>query len=892
MANGVLWAPKAARGMASTTLIDLGQIAQRLSLPVAGVESVVRLLDEGNTVPFITRYRRDQTGGLDEVEIRSIAEAVSRARQLADRKQTVLRTIKGQGKLSPELAEKIETTATSKQLEDLYLPFKPRKLSLAEVARQRRLEPLAREIIAADPLAAEIEKRAADFLDPDIQVATVADVVLGVGHIIAEEYSERADVRQVLRGIISKQAHLKSQRVAAEGKALSKDEKHYRDYFNYSEHIQRIPPHRALAINRGERARLLKVRIEVPVEEMQAAAEGLLVPPDHPHADFLRACARDSVTRLILPSLEREIRREITEYCESHAVEVFARNLRNLLLQPPVAGRRVLALDPGFKSGCKAVAIDECGTPIAHAVLHIVGAKEKREAAAQKLLEMVQTHSCSVIAVGNGTAGRETETLVNELVAGPLKEHDIGYAVVNEAGASVYSTSAYAREELPGHEAAVRGAVSIGRRLQDPLSELVKIEPANIGVGLYQHDVKARHLHASLDAVVESCVNYVGVDANTASPALLRYVSGMNQTTAKGFQEWRASRGAFTSRQQFLEVPGFGESAFVQAVGFLKIIGGENPLDSTWIHPESYPIAEKVLERLGGSPADLANRQSAEALTEKATRLDLRALADELGVGRLLLGDIVEQLTRPGRDPREDLPPPFFKKGVLKLEDLEVGMELNGSVLNVVDFGAFVDIGLHDSGMVHISHFSQSYVRDPHDFVSVGQIVKVWVLELDKTRRRVALTMIQPGTREAPPRRGRRPAADAGQPADGGGRPQGVPAEGEGSRRQGGGRRPPQSQGDRPQRPAGRREEGSSQGARPSGGRPAGGGRRPSPAAPTPRVYESRPPKQKVPISKDMREGKAPLRTFGDLKQFLETKQEPPPSASDAGTAPDAPPAG
>ena len=824
--------------MGSITLIDLGQIAQRLGLRPAGVESVVQLLDEGNTVPFITRYRRDQTGGLDEVDVRRIAECVGKARQLSDRKQTILRTIQGQGKLTPELTAKIEAAESPKQLEDLYLPFKPRKLSLAEIARQRRLEPLAREILAADPLAADLDKRAADFVDADGQVATAADALLGVGHIIADEFSERADVRQRLRGILYKKAHLKSQRVETEGKALSKEEKHYRDYFDYSGHIQRVPPHRALAINRGERAKLLKVRIDGPVEEMQAAAEQLLVPAGHPHAEFLRGCVRDALARLVLPSLEREIRREITEYCESHAVEVFARNLRNLLLQSPVAGRRVLSLDPGFKSGCKAVAIDECGNPLEHAVLHIIGKKEKRVAAALKIVEMVKAHACTVIAVGNGTAGRETESLVAELVTGELKELDVGYVIVNEAGASVYSTSAYAREELPGHEASVRGAISIGRRLQDPLSELVKIEPANIGVGLYQHDVKARHLHASLDAVVESCVNYVGVDVNTASPALLRYVSGLNQATAKGFHEWRSKNGPFTSRQQFLEVPGFGEAAFVQAVGFLKITGGVNPLDSTWIHPESYAIAEKVLERLGGTAEDLTSRQRAEPLAEKAATLDLPALAGELGVGRLLLADIVEQLSRPGRDPREDLPKPFFKKTVLKLEDLEVGMELLGSVLNVVDFGAFVDIGLHDSGMVHISQLSSRYVQDPHDVVTVGQIVKVWVLEIDKARRRVALTMIQPGTQRNQ-QGGRQPAAGGER------RGSAEPAAGQGATR-------PAESRPRQQRPRERQQQ----------------------REPQTRTYTAkRVSKPAAPITKAMREGKEPLRTFGDLKQFFEKRE-------------------
>jgi uncharacterized protein len=378
--------------MGSTTLIDLGPIAQRVGLPVTAVEAAVRLLDDGNTVPFITRYRRDQTGGLDEVGIRLIADSVGRARQLADRKQTILRTIQGQGKLSPELEARIAAATSPKQLEDLYLPFKPRKLSLAEIARQRRLEPLAREILAADPGAADLDTRAADFLDPDSQVTSVADVLLGVGHIIADDFSEHVEVRQQLRGILHKKSRLTSQRVEIAGKAQSKDEKHFRDFFEYAEHVQRVPPHRVLAINRGERAKLLKVRIDGPVDEMQAAAEEVLVPTGHPHAEFLKGCVRDAIARLVLPSLEREFRREITEYCESHAVEVFARNLRNLLLQPPVAGRRVLALDPGFKSGCKAVVIDECGNPIEHAVLHIIGKEEKRAAAAEKIVEMVTTH--------------------------------------------------------------------------------------------------------------------------------------------------------------------------------------------------------------------------------------------------------------------------------------------------------------------------------------------------------------------------------------------------------------------------------------------------------------------------------------------------------------------
>ncbi|MFM8414331.1 MAG: Tex-like N-terminal domain-containing protein [Planctomycetota bacterium] len=869
---------------ATTPVIDLRLIARRLGLPAAGVQAVLELLDAGNTIPFVARYRRDQTGGLDEEAVRQVQSAIARARQLADRKQTILRTIQGQGKLTPELEAAIHAAESPKQLEDLYLPYKPRRLSLAEVAKQRRLEPLAREILAADPAAADLDRRAADFVDAEASVATPADALLGVGHIIADEFSERAGLRQRLRGILHRAGRLRSQRVEAEGKPLSKDEKHFRDYFDYTERSDRVPAHRLLAINRGERAKLLKVRIEGPAEELQAAAEEMLVPPGHPHAEFLRGCARDALTRLVLPSLEREIRREMTDACEAHAVEVFARNLRNLLLQPPVGGRRVLALDPGFKSGCKAVAIDECGMPLEHDVLHVVGPQDKREAAARRIGELVTAHGCTVIAIGNGAAARETEALVAELVAGDLAPLDVGYVIVNESGASVYSTSAYGREELPGHEAAIRSAISIGRRLQDPLSELVKIEPANIGVGLYQHDVKARHLRDSLESVIQSCVNFVGVDVNTASPALLRHVSGLNQATAKNLHEWRTKNGRFTSRKQFLEVPGFGESAYVQAVGFLKITDGTDPLDATWIHPESYEVATQVLERLGGSPADLA-RQPGDSLAERIAEIDLDALARELGVGRLLLADILEQLRRPGRDPREDLPRPFFKKGVLKLEDLEVGMELHGAVLNVVDFGAFVDIGMHDSGLVHISQLSSRYVRDPHDVVSVGEIVRVWVLELDKARRRVALTMLSPQERE----RQQRATEQRKQAAE--------------QRKQGGGRRRPQGGGQEAQAPRPAAASGPAQESRPAPPPrpPQRRGRRDEgpPRERQPRVYETKRKQEFKPLSEAMRQGREPLRTFGDLKQFLSRNQEagsdePPAGDPPTGEPPagDPPPAG
>ena len=836
--------------MASTTTIDLGHIAQELRLPLGRVESVIRLLDAGNTIPFITRYRKDQTGGMDEEQIREVEARVAKYRLLAERKQTILRSIEGQGKLTPELAHQIEQADSTKRLEDLYLPFKPKKQTLATLARERALEPLAAEILDGSPSAANLDARAQDFVNPDKQIGTAADALLGVGHILAEDFSERADLRGRLRKILKRSGKL----VSARGEVEEKDAKEFRDYWQYSEQLGRVPPHRVLAINRGEKAKILRVKIEADADELLRVTEETLVPPDHPHAEFLRGCARDALTRLVLPSLEREIRRELTDNAESHAVDVFARNLRNLLLQPPIRGHRVLAVDPGFKSGCKLAALDEFGNPIDHAVIHTVGKDERKVEGRAKLVDMIKQHNISVVAIGNGTACRETEELMADILGNELKDQGVSYVIVNEAGASVYSTSPLGREEFPNYDATLRGAISIGRRMLDPLSELVKIDPANIGVGLYQHDVKAKHLRTSLDAVVESCVNYVGVDLNTASPALLRYVSGLNQLTARRLYDYRTTTGPFKNREQLKEVPGFGEATFVQAAGFLRITGGENPLDATFIHPESYPITQKVLERMESSVADLNDREKMTSLATRVETLEPEKLAADLEVGTLSLQDILSQLVRPGRDPREDLPKPIFKRGILKIEDLSLGMELTGSVLNVVDFGAFVDIGLHDSGLVHVSQLANRYVRDPHEVVAVGDIVKVWVLEIDKARHRVSLTMVPPGTeRPAPPqRRGDRPQQKA--------RPEGAatqspPAQGQPAQGQPTGRppRPPHV------RPDGRRK--------------------PPPQKRPPGKPEHRPkpkPKPLIPLTKGMREGKEPLRTFGDLKQFLELPPEEP----------------
>ncbi len=679
-----------------------------------------------------------------------------------------------------------------------------------------------------------------------------------------------------------------AQREQKKKKLEEKRIKSFRDYFDYREEIRRIPPHRVLAINRGERARVLRVKIETNLQAMVNAMEELLVPPNHPHAEYLRGCARDSLSRLILASLEREARRELTDRAETHAVGVFAKNLRNLLLHPPVHNHRILALDPGYKSGCKLAALDQFGNLLEHAVIYLIGKPEHREDARQKVVELVKKHQLTVVAIGNGTACREAEKFVSEALGGDLKEQGTAYVIVNEAGASVYSTSRLGREEFPNYDATLRGAISIGRRLQDPLSELVKIDPANIGVGLYQHDVKAKHLRASLDDVVESCVNFVGVNVNTASPALLRYVSGLNQLTAHRLYEFRREHGPFVNREQLRQVPGLGEATFVQAAGFLKIPAGDNPLDATWIHPESYPVTNRVLERLQCTPNDLTDKTATADLAQRVTTVDLEALAKELDVGTLGLKDILAQLARPGRDPREDLPPPVFKHGVLKLEDLSDGMELTGTVLNVVDFGCFVDIGMHDSGLVHVSHMADRFIRDPHEVVTVGDVVKVWVLAVDKERRRVSLTMVQPGTeRPRPPRHSHKPPRSA--------KPEGAPAETaneDGTKSQTA--KPEGRAGQRPQtRDRSSRNDRGQQNRPPRADRPPRGDRPPRAEgqqtaeghynqrrgkSSRPRQHVQHPPKSRpkpfIPITEAMKEGKEPMRTFGDLMQFYEQKNK------------------
>jgi uncharacterized protein len=832
--------------MAEPTRVDLSRVAQDLQLRRVQVEAVIALLDEGNTIPFITRYRKERTGGLDEDTIRRVQERVGMLRVLADRKSTVLRSIEAQGKLTEELRQAIEAAESFKRLEDLYLPFKPKKRSLATVARERGLEPLARAVWQDDESAKDLAAAAQLLVDPTKELNTPDEVIAGVGHIIAEDLAENVTARSALRRVIWQTGKIVSKKVDN----LSEERgKSFRDYFDFSEPLEKVPAHRVLALNRGESEEVLKLQVDVNGDAARQAVFSALPAASHTHSDRLREWAGDALTRLLQPALEREVRRELTDEAEEHAVQVFARNLRWLLLQSPIGGKRVLAIDPGFRTGCKLATIDETGKLLAQDVIHPHPPLSRRAEAKEKLLALIQEHNIFVVAIGNGTACRETEELIAELINEAMP--NLAYTIVNECGASVYSTSAVGREEFPDQDATVRGTISIGRRLQDPLSELVKIEPQHIGVGLYQHDVHPRQLKDSLAAVVESCVNYVGVNLNTASVPLLRHVAGLNQLTARRLVEWRQSHGAFAQREQMKEVQGIGDVVFTQAAGFLKIPGGANPLDSTWIHPESYGVAQKLLEKMGFAPESLRNAEEVAKLGEKLTGISIDALAQELNAGSATMRDIIEALQRPGRDPRDDLPPPLFKKGILKLEDLTPGTELRGKVLNVVDFGVFVDIGLKESGLVHISQLSPKFIRSPHDVVTVGQVVTAWVLSVDTERSRVSLTMIAPGT---PRRQQTKPP------------PKKAVATAE--------------QGPRPPRPAPKTDgAAASPGTGPA---PSPTATPPAPApmarkTPTPPPPHTRKPRPQVPpkpLSKAVLDGKEPARSFGELKRLWDAKRK------------------
>ena len=1068
--------------MTEPVTISLTHLAHDLSLPSERVETAVRLLDEGHPIPFIARYRKDATGNLDEEHLRAIADRLRELRLLTERKQTILRSIESLGKLTPELEKKIRDARTTRRLEDLYLPYKPKKQTLAAAARLKGLEELADEIVAGAESCADLEKRAADFVSQERGVASVAEALLGAGHIISEQFSEKVELRQKVREIFQRSGRIVSKKIenkndaeelpetlksdavksdapaeeakteenapetpvveetsvvektsadvtaveegtpdtvapeikpvadtvapeeakteettsetpvaeetaseeasqeevkpeeasiaaeakpedvkpeAAKGKNKKKgkktaaeqkseqEEKLYSDYFDFTSDLRNCPSYRILAINRGERAKVLRVKLEVPVEAIREAAKKAALPEEHTHGAFLSGCVDDALDRLILPSMEREIRRDLTDEAEKQAVKVFAKNLRNLLLQKPLFRRRVLAVDPGFRYGCKLVALDEFGNFLAFETVYITGSADRRAKATGRMAELIEKYNLSVIAIGNGTGCREAEDFVAKMIAERFSDKEVAYIIVNEAGASVYSVSPAAKEEFPHYDALVRGAVSIGRRLQDPLNELVKIDPASLGIGIYQHDLKAKHLRESLSEVVESSVNYVGVDLNCATPAILKYVAGLNQLTAKRIYEYRVEHGPFRYREELKSVPGFGETTYTNAAGFLKIRDGYEPLDTTWIHPESYALAEKILAKLDMTKEDLKSPEKRAGLSEKIAALSVKGLADEFSSGIMTIADILDQFKRPGRDPREALPTPIFKKGVMKLEDLTPGMELMGTVLNVVDFGAFVDIGLHDSGLIHISRMGDHYVRDAHQRLAVGDIVKVWVVEVDQKRRRISLSMLAPGTERSlgrPSREGRderrrsdaRPQGEARPNADGDRQPprrndsaDGTPRTARPERRRdesasGDRPRPERREGDR--RDSDRREGDRSRGSssdRARAPKPGGGsfGREGAPREGNreertgrreerrddrrdgrredrrggrfdsreraPRTINLAPTEKNVvaPISDQMKKGKEPMRSFSDLAQLFGRVSAPVPSKSESSKA-------
>ena len=707
-------------------------IAEEMHVLPVQVKNTVDLLDDGNTVPFIARYRKEVTGKLDEEQIRDVQVRMNYFRILEERKQTVLKTIDDQGKLTPELQQKITASRKLQEIEDLYLPYKPKRKTRATVAKAKGLEPLARLIWEQQTTEGTPEELAREFVDEEKEVSTVEDALQGARDIVAEMISDSADFRQIVRKFLFTNGLLVS-----EGKTEERSE--YEMYYDYRGMVKQIRPHRALAMNRGEKQNFLRVKIEVDDDSLLRKLELMIIRnPESVFSDHLRTAIVDSYYRLIFPAIEREIRNEITEKAEDHAIQVFAKNLRNLLMQPPITGKIIMGIDPGYRTGCKVAVIDDTGKYLEGTTIFPHPPQHQWDKAKGVLLDLVNKYYVDVVAIGNGTASRETEQLVAELIK--EKAPDVRYVIVSEAGASVYSASPLARKEFPDLEASMRGNISIARRLLDPLAELVKIDPKSIGVGLYQHDVNQKKLAESLQTVVESVVNYVGVDLNTASAALLRYVSGLNNKLAESIVAYRDEHGKFKNRQDLLQVKGMGAKSFEQSAGFLRIRNGENWLDNTAIHPESYEATQKLLELL---ELELPLVQANGSLLRRKIdqqNLTYEKLAKQVGVGEYTLTDILDNLEKPGRDPRTEVPPPILRTDVLKMEDLKEGMILKGTVRNVVDFGAFVDIGVKQDGLVHRSQMG-NHVKDPMDVLSVGDVIEVRVLKIDLDRQRVALSL-------------------------------------------------------------------------------------------------------------------------------------------------------
>ena len=700
------------------------------------VENVIKLIDEGNTIPFIARYRKELHGSMDDQVLRNLADRLQYLRNLDARRAEVKSAIENQGKLTEELSEAIDKAATLAEVEDLYRPYKQKRRTRATVAKEKGLEPLADLLQGPDcpePLAA-----AADYIDPEKGVETAEDALQGANDIIAERISDDADIRRILRDLWWKKGVLRS--TAAEKEP---GDSVYRLYYDFSAALSRLQGHQVLAINRGEREELLKVSVEVDPALALPLINRRVVVPGSPAMAFLRAAAEDAYNRLIAPSLEREMRNMLTESADEGAIHNFALNLKPLLMQPPVKGKVTMGLDPGYRMGCKVAVVDGTGKVLDTAVVYPTYGERQKQECITKLAALIRKHGVEHIAIGNGTASRETEQMTVELIK--KLGGGVSYMIVSEAGASVYSASKLAAEEFPEFDVNLRSAVSIARRLQDPLAELVKIDPKAIGVGQYQHDMPQARLGEALDGVVEDCVNAVGVDLNTASPSLLTRVAGLNNTTAKNIVKYREENGAFTTRKQVLKVPKLGPKAFEQCAGFLRVPESKNVLDNTAVHPESYNAAQTLLEKCGNTLADV-KAGKLDGLRERAESMGLSDLAEACGVGAPTLSDIISELQKPGRDPRDELPPPILRTDVMEMKDLKPGMELTGTVRNVIDFGVFVDIGVHQDGLVHISQLAAGRrVKHPSEVCAVGDVVKVWVLSVDEAKKRISLSMKGPG---------------------------------------------------------------------------------------------------------------------------------------------------
>lgn len=703
-------------------------IQTEFSLQSWQAEQVIALIDSGNTIPFIARYRKEATGNLDDQTLRKFSERLAILRALHERKEDIIRLLAEQGNLSEELQKQIERAASMTEIEDIYRPFRPKRKTRASVARERGLEPLADLLTRPDCGVELLNKLTRQLIDPEKDIVDADSALAGACDILAERVADDAWLRRRLRRLIQQQGQIES-------KARVETDSVYQGYYDYQEPVSRIPGHRILALNRGEREKILAIKITVPTDVVFNLIRGRLGPGSETTAAWLDQVTADAWKRLLNPSLDNEIRKELTEKAEASAIEVFAANLRSLLLQPPIKGKNVLGIDPGFRTGCKLAAIDQTGKVLTTGVIYPTPPNNRLEQSAQVILELINKFGIDIIAIGNGTASRETE----QFIAGLIREKapQVRWLIVSEAGASVYSASPLAAAEFPDFDVSLRSAVSIARRMQDPLAELVKIEPRSIGVGQYQHDLASGKLDNALGSVVEDCVNQVGVDLNTASPSLLAYISGLNMTLARNIVGWREEKGAFKSRRELLQVPRMGPRSFEQSAGFLRVPESSELLDNTSVHPESYAKVYAMSRQLSLPPSP--------QLAEAARKINIENLAQQLDIGLPTLEDIILSLSRPGRDPREDLPQPELMSDVLEIADLKPGMTMRGVVRNVADFGAFVDIGVHQDGLVHISELADRFIRNPMDVVSVGQQVEVRILQVDAERGRISLSMKKSG---------------------------------------------------------------------------------------------------------------------------------------------------